>query len=48
MSDELVQRWSGRDTAQWLRAEICKPLEVEDVYIRCRASSPRASWRSSP
>ncbi len=31
--DELIQRWTGKDTGQWLRAEICGPLEIDDVYI---------------
>jgi CubicO group peptidase (beta-lactamase class C family) len=31
--DELVQRWTDKDTGNWLRAEICKPLAVDDVYI---------------
>jgi CubicO group peptidase (beta-lactamase class C family) len=31
--DELIQRWTGKDTGQWLRAELCKPLAVDDVYI---------------
>ncbi len=31
--DELIQVWTGKNTGEWLRAEIAGPLGIGDVYI---------------
>lgn len=31
--DELIKRWTKKNTGEWLRAEICAPLKIDDVYI---------------
>jgi CubicO group peptidase (beta-lactamase class C family) len=31
--NELVIRWTKKNTGEWLRSEICGPLGIDDVYI---------------